>query len=309
MIYIAIFVLKLILVILLMFLHYLLYLLITVLFLKVITYLLLGNDKYSVMEAKRINASIISAHVNYLLLPYMWIKELSTKRQIKKIKSHAVVLIKNLPEDLYFDTNKCVYLTDSESDIFAILTKISQPKTYKLTIPFVYYTGYNHCVQLEYDSTIYKLNNVSNVKSIIRFGATNNYKLTTVQQLAPIINEHLQIKAEIKKLRKQYVKISKLAKLVAASDIYNERLHIYETALRKIINCSNQAEQLQQSYTRLVREMLIGIKVAEEELKYLPDRETSFDLQYQRIQEEYNIMKDVATAYYQLLKDSRHTQV
>lgn len=37
--------------------------------------------------------------------------------------------------------------------------------------------------------------------------------------IAPIINEHLQIKAEIKKLRQRYVKISNLAKLVAASDI------------------------------------------------------------------------------------------
>ncbi len=119
----------------------------------------------------------------------------------------------------------------------------------------------------------------------------------------------MQIKAEIKKLRQRYVKISNLAKLVAASDIYNERLYINETALRKIINCSKQAEQLQQSYTHLVREMLIGIKVAEEELQHLPNRETSFDFQYQQIQEAYNFMKDEVSAYYELLKDSRHTQV
>lgn len=235
--------------------------------------------------------------------------------KIKKIKSNGVVSLKFLPDELDFDfdSDKFIYLTDSNLDPFAIITKIRpESETYKLTIPYLEYNEYTQSVQLHYYSTIYTLNDnedVSNIKYVIKHGVKNNYKLTTVQQLAPIINEHLQIKAEIKKLRKRYVKISNLAKLVAASDIYNERLHIYETALRKIINCSNQAEQLEQSYTRLVREMLIGIKVAEEEVQHLPDRETFFDLQYQRIQEEYNIMKDVATAYYELLKDSRNTQV
>ncbi len=113
-------------------------------------------------------------------------------------------------------------------------------------------------------------------------GVKNNYKLTTDLQLVPIIQEHLRILDEIEELDQRYIKISNLAKLVAASDIYNERLHTYETALRKIRNCSNQAVQLDQSYTRLVKEMLIGIKVAEEEFKYLPDWEKTFDLQYQR---------------------------
>lgn len=236
--------------------------------------------------------------------------------KIKKIKSNGVVLITRLPYALYFKvdsfSDKFIFLRDLYLHPFAIITKTHpQSDRYILTIPYLEYNEYTQSVQLHYYSTIhsldeYSLNNNFRVKSVIQRGKKNNYKLTTVQQLAPIINEHLQIKAEIKKLRKRYVKISNLAKLVAASDIYNERLHIYETALRKIINCSNQAEQLQQSYTRLVIEMLIGIKVAEQELKYLLDSEISFDLQYQRIQEEYNFMKDEATAYYQLLKESRY---
>lgn len=243
-----------------------------------------------------------------ILLPFLiidWRKALV----IKKIKSNGVVTLKVLPDLICCDER--TFFSDSEHiymllNPFVILTKNSNhPQTYTLTIPFLYYYQYDSSVQLYYYSTSYWLNDVSNVKSVIKQGGKNNYKLTTAQQLVPIIQEHLQIKAEIEELRQRDMKISNLAKLVATSDIYNERLHIYKTALSKIRNCSKQADQLHQSYTRLVKEMLIGIKVAEENFEHLPDKETSFDLQYQRLQEEYNFMKDKVLAYYELLKDSR----
>lgn len=243
-----------------------------------------------------------------------WRKNFIIKKQIKKL-NNGIVSIKTLPDSIYYDDDDWLYLTNSKHiytliNPFAIITKNSaQPKIYTLTIPFLNYSKYNSSVELHYNSTRYRLNDLSNVKSVIKHRIKNNYKLSTAHKLAPIIQEHLQIKAEIKELNQQDVKISNLAQLVATSDIYNERLHTYATTLLKIRNCLKQAKQLDQSYTRLVREMLIGIKVAEEELKHLPDRETSFDLQYQRIQEEYNFMKDEATAYYQLLKDSRYIQV
>lgn len=235
---------------------------------------------------------------------------------IKKIKNNCVVTLKVLPDLIdYIDYDDLPDFLDSEHiytllNPFVILTKNStQPKRYTLTVPFLYYNQYNHSVQLHYYSTSYWLNDVENIKSVIKHGVKNNYKLTTAQQLAHIIQEHLQIKAEIEELRQQDIKISNVAKLVAGSDIYNEQLYMYEIALSKIRNCLKQAEQLHQLYTRLVKEMLIGIKVAEEKFEHLPDRETSFDLQYQQIQEEYNFMKDKVSAYYQLLKDSRNIQV
>lgn len=248
-----------------------------------------------------------------LILIVFWGKSQIIQTQIKKIKRNGVVSIQFLPEYIY--CNNSTYFTDSEHthislNPFAILTKNSnQPKTYKLSIPFLDYNEYDSTVKLHYYSTVYWLNDVSNVKSVIKHGVKNNHKLTTARQLAPIIQEHLQIKDEIEELRQRDIKISNSAKLVATSNIYNQRLHIYETVLRKIRNCLKQAEQLEQSYTRLVKEMLIGIKVAEEELQHVPDKETSFDLQYQRIQEEYNNMKDAVSAYYELLRDSRNTQV
>lgn len=247
------------------------------------------------------------------LLLIDWSQGLIKTRQIKKLKSNGVVSINFLPQYIYCDGLS--YFTDSDHIYislkpFAILTKNSnQPKTYRLSIPFLVYYEYDSTVQLRYYYTTHWLNDVSNVKSVVKSGVKSNYKLTTARQLAPIIQEHLQIKDEIQELRQRDIKISNLAKLVATSDIYNERSHTYETALSKIRNCSKQAEQLQQSYTGLVKEMLIGIKVAEEELQHVPDREISFDLQYQRIQEEYNNMKDAVSAYYELLRDSRNTQV
>ena len=247
-----------------------------------------------------------------ILLPFLII-ECRKALDIKKIKSTGVVTIKVLPDLICCDN--WTYFTDLEHiyillNPFVILIKNStQPKIYTLTIPFLYYNQYDSSVDLHYYSTIHWLNDISNVNSVIKQKVKTNYKLTTAQQLAPIIQEHLQIKAEIEELRQRDIKISNVAKLVATSDIYNDRLHIYKTALSKIRNCTKQAEQLHQSYTRLVKEMLIGIKVAEENFEHLPDRETSFDLQYQRLQEEYNFMKDKVSAYYELLKDSRNIQL
>lgn len=130
----------------------------------------------------------------------------------------------------------------------------------------------------------------------------NDIKLRAGKELAPLIKEHLQIEQEILSLEEQYQKVNDLADLVSTSELYSSQLDIYERAVVEIENLLEKAEQLQKIYIHLIREGLIGIQVAGYNPDNIRDNRLAFDSQYKRIKEEYQYMRDAATAYQELMR-------
>jgi hypothetical protein len=130
----------------------------------------------------------------------------------------------------------------------------------------------------------------------------NDLKLRAAKELAPLIKEHLQIEQEILSLEEQYQKVNDLADLVSTSELYSSQLDIYERAVVEIENLLGKAEQLQKIYIHLIREGLIGIQVAGYNPDNIRDNRLAFDSQYKRIKEEYQYMRDAATAYQELMR-------
>lgn len=130
----------------------------------------------------------------------------------------------------------------------------------------------------------------------------NDIKLRAAKELAPLIKEHLQIEQEILSLEEQYQKVNDLADLVSTSELYSSQLDIYERAVVEIENLLEKAEQLQKIYIHLIREGLIGIQVAGYNPDNIRDNRLAFDSQYKRIKEEYQYMRDAATAYQELMR-------
>jgi hypothetical protein len=129
----------------------------------------------------------------------------------------------------------------------------------------------------------------------------NDIKLKAAKELATLIKEHLQIEQEILSLEEQYQKVNDLADLVSTSKLYSSQLDIYERAVEEIENLLEKAEQLQKIYIHLIREGLIGIQVAGYNPDNIRDNRLAFDSQYKRIKEEYQYMRDAATAYQELM--------
>jgi hypothetical protein len=130
----------------------------------------------------------------------------------------------------------------------------------------------------------------------------NDIKLRAAKELAPLIKEHLKIEQEILSLEEQYQKVNDLADLVSTSELYSSQLDIYEMAVVEIENLLKKAEQLQKIYIHLIREGLIGIQVAGYNPDNIRDNRLAFDSQYKRIKEEYQYMRDAATAYQELMR-------
>lgn len=120
--------------------------------------------------------------------------------------------------------------------------------------------------------------------------------------IAPVIREHLQIDAEISRLNQEYKKVNELADLVSTSDLYSNKVSLYERALEQIENLLRKAEELENIYICFIRETLIGIQIA----SYDADRITSdvvhFDDQYRQLKEEYLRLKDTAMAHSELMQ-------
>ncbi|MEP0755177.1 hypothetical protein NDA03_23455 [Trichocoleus sp. Lan] len=210
------------------------------------------------------------------------------KAKIKQIKNNTVVLVKGA-EQKY---------PSLPLKNYGIPLMVRRQNRVQVVFPRLTPEG-----DVEY---IYSWHPLNDVEVIEQNSKTNDPKLTTIKELAPIIHEHWQLEPEMSVLEEQYRKINDLADLVSTSDVYSVQVATYEKALLEVEKLLRKAEQLQKIYVRLIREALIGVKVAE----YNPDRlivsHLAFELQYQRMKEEYQHLKDVAHAYSQLLNESRN---
>ena len=130
-------------------------------------------------------------------------------------------------------------------------------------------------------------------------------KFIVVQELAFLMKDHIRfVEPEVVNLKKQWNKIKELLDLVSTSNFYASQKGIYEKALVQVENLLDKAEELEQVYINFIREVLIGRKVAGFDPNLLPDGSLSIDNdnQYKRIKEEYQYMKDTATAYAELIR-------
>ncbi|PZD74734.1 hypothetical protein C1752_00808 [Acaryochloris thomasi RCC1774] len=119
--------------------------------------------------------------------------------------------------------------------------------------------------------------------------------------LAHMIDEHIRfVEPEILSLRSQWQEINELLGLVTTSDLYASQQGIYERALVQVENLLDKAEELEQVYIRFIREALISRKLGNYDPGSLPSNSLMIDTKYQKIKEEYQYMKDMATAYAEL---------
>ncbi|HEY9875515.1 MAG TPA: hypothetical protein V6D12_18940 [Candidatus Obscuribacterales bacterium] len=133
-----------------------------------------------------------------------------------------------------------------------------------------------------------------------------NRKINTIKAIGMLIKEKLQIEQEISVLEKQHDKINELAGLVSFSEVYTNYVETYKRALVQIENVLEQARELRGVYACLIKEVLIGLQVAEYNPDTLQLSQVGFDLQYRRIKEEYQNMKEAVNVYTHLLQESRN---
>lgn len=154
---------------------------------------------------------------------------------------------------------------------------------------------------IEYIYSWHNLNSIR-IPALDKTRTTSRVNVKAAQELASLIKEHIQfVEPEILNLKKQWRKINELLDLVSTSELYASQEQLYERALFQIEKLLDKAEELQQLYIGFIRETLIGIKVAEYNPSLPPDDNFAIDIQYKRIKEEYQNMKETATAYAELL--------
>ncbi|MCU0551322.1 MAG: hypothetical protein MUC48_18395 [Leptolyngbya sp. Prado105] len=180
---------------------------------------------------------------------------------------------------------------------FAVPNRFRSPDRIQVVFPMLSELG-----DVEYIYSWHSLNSVTPV-SLSRSHRQN--KVRVMAELAPVIKEHLRLELDRAALENQLVKINKIAELVSVSDLYSSQLGTYERAIDETEKLIIKVEELSRVYVRIVKETLIGTRIAEFNPDLLLDLHVPLDEQYTRVKSEYQFMKDSAQAYYDLLKESR----
>lgn len=126
-----------------------------------------------------------------------------------------------------------------------------------------------------------------------------------MKQLVAPIREHLQIEQDISQLEQQEEKIEQLLNLVSSSEFYSSQEELYKRALSQVQQMIEKASKLEQVYVRLIREVLIGKELSGYDPNQILDNHMAVDSQYKKIKEEYQQLKDTATAYSELLQNEK----
>lgn len=208
-----------------------------------------------------------------------------TNQKIKRIKSNLVVEVDGVD-------SRYPNLPLSNLGIFF---EVNENRKIRIIFPKLTHKG------IEYIYSWHKLQSVR-VPALEKTHTQGRINLKVAQELAPLINEHIQfVEPEIINLRKQWHRINELLELVGTSEFYASQQGIYRRALDQIERMLDKAEELEQVYIGFIREVLIGRQVAEYDINLLPDDSLAINNQYKIIREEYQNMKDTATAYAELL--------
>ncbi len=155
-------------------------------------------------------------------------------------------------------------------------------------------------VDLEYVDSWYN-NQSIRIPDLEKMDGQNKLNFRVALILALPVREHLQfVEPEILNLRRQKNKIGELLNLVAKSEVYATRRGNYEEALLQVEELLNKSEELQRLYVRLIREVLIGKQIAGTDFQPTADKSLSIDDLVKKAKQEYQTMKNAATAYTEL---------
>lgn len=182
---------------------------------------------------------------------------------------------------------------------FAVPNRFRSPDRIQVVFPMLTDAG-----EVEY---IYSWHSLRAVTPMQLSRSHRQHKVRVMAELAPVIKEHLRLELDLIALENQLVKIHKIAGLVAVSDLYSSQLDIYERAIDETEKLINKVEELSRVYVRIVKETLIGTRIAEFNPDLLLDLHVPLDAQYERVKSEYQFLRDSAHAYAELLKESRGT--
>jgi hypothetical protein len=180
---------------------------------------------------------------------------------------------------------------------FAVPHRFRSPDRVQVVFPTITDAG-----DVEY---IYSWHSLNAVTPMTLSPSHRQNKIRVMAELAPIIKEHLKLELDTIALENQSVKINKIAELVAVSDLYSTQLETYERAIDETAKLIKKVEELSAVYVRIVRETLIGTRIADFDPELLLDWHVPIDAQYERVKAEYEFMKDTAQAYYELLRESQ----
>ena len=204
--------------------------------------------------------------------------------KIEAIKNSKIVVVKQLKNN-----SNSLLLGN-----YCILIQFINPSRIEVVSPSL-----NHRGDVVYNSFWCFLSEISIPKSK---RDRSSIEFNTVQKLSFYIKEHLTIEQEVDTLQKQYQKIKDLTRLVSKSEIYADRIEIYGRATVEIEKLIYKAKQLENLYIQVIRDSLIGIKIANYNLDYIQDKQLAYQSQYTKIKHEYNFMKDTAKAYGELMR-------
>lgn len=126
----------------------------------------------------------------------------------------------------------------------------------------------------------------------------------TAQELAPLIQEHYKLKSEIARIDSERESVKKLFNLIDTSNVYANQQQIYETAYLEMGELLSKAQELEQLYNHLIRDALIGVKLATNYLTMQPESHFAIEAiktQHEKQKEEYEYLKDKVAAYGDLL--------
>lgn len=178
-----------------------------------------------------------------------------------------------------------------------IFYEINQERKVHVIFPKLTSEGY-----VKYIYSWHSLQSIS-VPVLGKLKIQDKNNLRRAQELAILISEHVRfIEPEILNLRNQWHKINELLNLISTSDLYSSQQEIYERALVQVENLLAKAQEIELVYIRYIKELLITSKVIGFDPNLIPNNGLAIDDKYKKIREEYQLMKDTATAYAELIQ-------
>ena len=180
---------------------------------------------------------------------------------------------------------------------YAIASRICNSSQVEVIFPQLNESG-----NLVYTSQCYYLREISIATSDRH---RNKMEFQVAKDLSKYIKEHLQTEEEIKYLVLQYRQVRDLSKLILKSALYSNQINIYQKAIEEIEKLLDKAEELEKMYIQIIREGLIGVKIAKYNPNNIKNNQMVHQMKYKEVRDEYQYMKDTAHAYGELMRERK----
>ena len=204
---------------------------------------------------------------------------------------------KILKSKVIFIHSKRINLKNLPLGKYAIASRIYNSSQVEVIFPQLNESG-----NLVYTSQCYYLAEIS-IPTLDKH--RNKMEFQVAKNLSKYIKEHLQTEEEIKDLVLQYQQVHDLSKLILKSDMYSNQINIYQKAIEEIVKLLDKAKELEKMYIQIIREGLIGVKIAKYNPNNLKNNQMVHQMKYKQVRDEYQYMKDTAHAYGELMRERK----